>query len=230
LLVQIGEVPLGRIMLCIASRYARKVQAQFHTTGHLFEKRHDAKLVDADAYLLELVRYIHLNPVRAKMVNVAHEYRWSSHLAYLGTVERSWVTTEFALSILHRERARAIHTYRRFVDATTDHDVSPFTVANENDPRVLGSDAFAERILGAAWRPRSRQTIEEVVAEVCRDMKVSPGDLQSRSAARIFARARAIIAQRCLAGRIASLAQVARMFGRDESTLRESVTRYSQTL
>ena len=67
MLIQVGDVPLGRIMLRIASRYARQIQARFRTTGHLFERRYHAVLVDVDSYLLELLRYIHLNPIRAQV-------------------------------------------------------------------------------------------------------------------------------------------------------------------
>ncbi len=69
LLVQVSDVPLGRLILRIAGKYARIVQAAMKTTGHLFERRHHAVLVDSDRYLLTLVRYIHMNPVRAKLVD-----------------------------------------------------------------------------------------------------------------------------------------------------------------
>src|SRR3954447_17104786 len=77
-LIQVSETPLGRIMLRVAGRYARQTQAKLHTTGHLFEKRYYPVLIDADEYLLELLRYVHLNPVRARMVDAADEYPWSS--------------------------------------------------------------------------------------------------------------------------------------------------------
>ena len=96
--IQVGDTPLGRITLRIASRDARFLQTQFHTTGHLFERRHHAVLVDADTCLLELLRYIQLNPVRARMVDAPGEYPWSSHAVYLGGHSAPWVTTEFALS------------------------------------------------------------------------------------------------------------------------------------
>jgi REP element-mobilizing transposase RayT len=226
LLVQIGDAPLGSIMLRVASRYARKVQARFPTTGHLFERRHDAKLVDADAYLLELLRYIHLNPVRAKMVRAAQDYRWSSHHAYLGTAHQPWMTTDFALSIFHRERDVAVSAYRRFIEEASADGPSPLTEVNANDSRILGDDHFAEKVLGTSWRPRSRQTLEDIIAEVCREFSIAVTQLESRSAQRRLARARACIAHRCVDGRIASLAEVARRFGRDESTLRESMERY----
>lgn len=226
LLVQVGEAPLGRIMLAIASRYARKVQASFQTTGHLFERRHDAKLVDADAYLLVLLRYIHLNPVRACMVAAAHDYPWSSHRAYLGRVVTPWLTTDFALSTFHRESARAVAAYQQFVDDAAVHGPSPFLGLNANDSRILGDDRFIEKNLGVGWRPRSARTLEQVAEEVCRELSVTLAELESRSARRVLARARALVAHRCLNGRIASLAQVARRFGRDESTVRESMRRY----
>ena len=96
-LLQVRDTPLSRIMLLIAGRYARSVQARLETTGHLFEKRYHALLVDADEYLLTLLRYIHLNPVRAKLASSPDDYPWSSHHAYVGNRCEPWVTTEFAL-------------------------------------------------------------------------------------------------------------------------------------
>ena len=82
MLVQVADVPLSRLMLRVASRYARTVQIALATTGHLFERRYPALLVDADSYLLTLLRYIHLNPVRAGLVGDAQLYRWSSAQAH----------------------------------------------------------------------------------------------------------------------------------------------------
>ena len=67
-LLQIAERPLGQIMQRIAMRYARHRHKTLRTTGHLFERCYRAKPVDTDAYFLELLRYIHLNPVTAGIV------------------------------------------------------------------------------------------------------------------------------------------------------------------
>src|SRR6187200_2562137 len=91
-LMQVSDVPLGRLMLRIAGQYARTTQARLLTTGHLFEKRYHPVLVDTDAYLLELIRYIHLNPVRARLVSSPAEYPWTSHHAYVGRRIEPWVT------------------------------------------------------------------------------------------------------------------------------------------
>ena len=226
MLVQVSEVSLGRIMRHIAGPYARKVQAVRSTTGHLFEKRHDQRLVDADEYLLELIRYIHLNPVRAGLVRAPAEYAWSSHRDYLGTTRRTWVTTDFALAMFHAERARAIAAYREFVAHAPVDSPSPLASCNPNDARVLGSDEFVKNTVGSTPRPRSTKSLGDVIEEVCSEFEVSIDQLESRSARRQLARARALVARRCLQGRIATLAAVARRFDRDESTLRESVQRY----
>ena len=63
--VQVSDVPLHRLMHWLAMTYSRQTNQRLGRTGHLFERRYRSKLVDADSYLLELVRYIHLNPVKA---------------------------------------------------------------------------------------------------------------------------------------------------------------------
>jgi putative transposase len=91
--IQVSDIPLGRVMMRLAGTYARTVQARFETTGHLFEKRYHPVLVDADTYLLELLRYLHLNPVTAGLVTSPDDYTWSSHHAYMGFRDEPWVTT-----------------------------------------------------------------------------------------------------------------------------------------
>ncbi|HKS58907.1 MAG TPA: transposase [Steroidobacteraceae bacterium] len=145
-LVQVSDTPLSRIMLLVAGRYARAVQARLQTTGHLFEKRYHALIVDADEYLLTLLRYIHLNPVRAKLVASPDQYPWSSHHAYLGNRHEPWVTTTFALRMFDADRRRAIAAYEAFLGAAPTP--SPLLDRNEQDPRILGNDAFAQRVLG----------------------------------------------------------------------------------
>jgi REP element-mobilizing transposase RayT len=227
MLIQVRGAPLGKLMLRIACRYARMTRKRLRTTGHLFEKRYHALLVDADEYLLELVRYIHLNPVRARLVQAPSEYRWSSHHVYAGTAEQPWVTTDFALSMFHSERERAIAGYLRFVAENRGKtSASLFTECNPNEPRILGSDRFAGRLLGAAWKPRSHKTMNQLIEEACRAFHVTEAALQSPSTARELTKARAWIAHQAITGRIASLSSVARCFGRSEASLRESVKRH----
>ena len=90
---------LSSPMRQIASEYARAMQVKLETTGHFFERRYHAILVDADSYLMELLRYVHLNPVRARLVRDASQYQWSSHHVYIGVRSEPWVTTGFCLNM-----------------------------------------------------------------------------------------------------------------------------------
>jgi REP element-mobilizing transposase RayT len=84
LLIEVEEIPLSSIMQSLLFGYARYFNRRYGEVGHLFQGRYKAILCDKDAYLLELVRYIHLNPVRAKIVRGPEDYVWTGHLSYLG--------------------------------------------------------------------------------------------------------------------------------------------------
>jgi REP element-mobilizing transposase RayT len=224
MLIQVGDTPLGKLILRIAGRYARTVQKHLRTTGHLFEKRYHPIIVDADEYLLELLRYIHLNPVRAHIVQHPADYPWSSHRAYLGAVDQPWVTTDFALRMFHPERSMAIDSYRRFVDSNVGRPGrSPLSECNPSDRRILGSDDFAAKLLGAAWKPRSRKQLTELIDEACQQFSVTEQALQSTSSQRHLTKARAWITHQAITLQIASLSEVARRFHRTEAALRHSV-------
>ena len=89
LLVEVKDTSLSRIMQVLQFRYTRCFNKRYRKVGHLFQGRYRAILCDKDQYLLELTRYIHLNPVRAGIVEVPEKYPWTGHLSYLGKEKRS---------------------------------------------------------------------------------------------------------------------------------------------
>lgn len=222
-LLQVSDTPLSKVMLLVAGRYARRVQARLETTGHLFEKRYHALLVDADEYLLALLRYIHLNPVRASLVASPDEYPWSSHHAYVGRRSEPWVTTEFALRMLGSDRRRATAAYESLIRSTPTS--SPLAQRNEHDPRILGGDEFARRVLGENWQPRSDAALQQVIDDACVRFGASEIELRSQSRLKNVARARAWIAEQALSAEIASVASLAHYFNRDASSIRQVARR-----
>ena len=92
-----GNEPLLKIMQNLSFRYTRWGNKQQRRTAHLFQGRYKAILVDGQSYLLELVRYIYLNPVRAGLVKDPRDYHWSGHRAYLGDEPIPWLTTDWIL-------------------------------------------------------------------------------------------------------------------------------------
>lgn len=225
MLVQVSDEPLGRLILRVASRYARSVQARLATTGHLFERRYHSVLVDADSHLLELIRYIHLNPVRAGLVVDPSSYPWSSHRVYLGSSDHQWVTTDFVMRMLAAESHAAIARYREFMG-----DPEPCRwghgALTTHHRQILGSDEFAARILGSKYRPRGRKSLDELINECCGRFGVSSAQLESRTKSRDVAAARAWVAHEAVAGGVASMCAVARRFNRSESTIRELMSRH----
>jgi REP element-mobilizing transposase RayT len=230
MLVQISDAPLGQLMLRIASQYARAVQRRLETTGHLFERRYHAVLVDADAYLLTLVRYIHLNPVRAGLVTAPAAYTWSSHRIYLGDQQRRWVTTGFTLRMLAEQPDKAAARYR---DLMGSPEPCRWGIGNltphRDQPQVLGDDKFVAKFTNATYRPCSSQSLEELIHECGVRFQLPPDLLTSPSRARSLAAARAWIGHEAIAGRVASIGQVARRLGRSEGAIRHLMSRHPIT-
>lgn len=227
MLVQISENPLGKLMLRIASTYARTVQSRLETTGHLFERRFHAVLVQADRYLLELLRYIHLNPVRAGLAADPALYPWSSHRTYLGTQQQDWVTTDFALGMLDTQRGRAIGKYRELIGSTEPCKWGTGRLTpHRDDARILGSDDFVAAALNSEYRPRPHKTLDDLILECCQRFQVAPDLLVSPSRARHLAPARAWLAHEAVAGRVASICELARRLDRNESAIRQVMSRH----
>lgn len=110
-----AHCPLSRGMQSLLYRYSRYYNRRYHKVGHLFQGRYRAILCDKDEYLLELVRYLHLNPVRARLVKDLREYRWSSHGNYLQGSNAGGVAVEEVLAGFSRQRGAAIRAYERFI-------------------------------------------------------------------------------------------------------------------
>lgn len=115
LVVQPSETSLSHIMHHLSFRYARYFNRMYSRIGHLFQGRFKSILVDAENYLTELVRYIHLNPVRAGMVSLPIEYNWSGHKAYMGLVDISWLAQDWILRKFHAYRDPARKLYSEYI-------------------------------------------------------------------------------------------------------------------
>jgi len=221
LLVQIADAPLGQVMMRIASQYARAVQTRLDTTGHLFERRYHAVLVDADSYLTTLIRYIHLNPVRGGLVGDPAEYPWSSHRVYLGICQRDWVTTGFAFRILGNQPKNAAARYRELIGNSEPCNWGAGElVPHRDEPQVLGSDEFIARVRNSGYRRRPHQSLDDLIRVCGERFQVTEDLLASRSRTPNLASARAWIGHEALAGRVASICEVARRLGRSEGTIR----------
>lgn len=136
---------LSKIMQFFLFRYTRYFNNRYGKVGHLFQRRYRTILCDKDDYLLELVRYIHLNPVRAKVVADPGKYLWTGHLSYLGKLKDGLIGEDFVLGQFRENRYRARQRYLQFVleDLHTGHQEKYYEV---KDQRYLGGESFIDRI------------------------------------------------------------------------------------
>lgn len=116
LLIETPDANLSRGMRELNGVYTQKFNRAHHRVGHVFQGRYKAILVDADAYLMELARYVVLNPVRAKMVQRPEDWPWSSYVA-MGNrrLASDWLAVDGLLSYFGSTRRSAVAAYRRFV-------------------------------------------------------------------------------------------------------------------
>ena len=113
--LEVNQIPLSRFMQSLLFRHARNFNKRYAQVGHLFQGRYRAILCDKDAYLLELVRYIHLNPVRARVVRDPERYSWTNHLSYLEDAKEELVDTDLVLVQFGGNKSIARRRYREFI-------------------------------------------------------------------------------------------------------------------
>lgn len=182
ILFKSGKEGISAIMRKLLTWYAVYFNRRHRRTGHLFENRYKSILCDEENYLLALVRYIHLNPVRAKIIRTLEEldsYPWSGHQAIIGKAKHPWMAIETVLSQFGNTKRKAMNEYRRFVQEDIGKGQNPLLTGGglirsqgswshvlsmrrkglkeEADERILGSGNFVHEILKEAEEKQLRQ-------------------------------------------------------------------------
>ncbi len=194
--LQIKDKPLSKLMQNIAQRYTHWFNKRYDRVGHLFQGRYKAILVDEDAYLLELIRYIHLNPVRANIVTDPIDYLLSSHAAYAGHVKPpSWLTVHRCLGHFGKTESAARAAYLHFMGQTTAEELLEQLRHGNKEGRILGNENFIKDVLtqNNEMVPAAI-TIRQLVDVVAHAYQVSPLEMTSASRSRHLVEARAMTA------------------------------------
>ena len=182
LLFKSGHWGISAVMRRLLTWYAQYFNRRHDRSGHLFENRYKSILCDENNYLLALVRYIHLNPIRAEVVTTLKEldhYPWSGHSALMGKGKHEWMDTGYILSQFGGRKRAAQNAYRRFVAEGMGMGRIPELTGGglirsrggwsqvisarrkgeieEADERILGSADFVNAILKEAEEKARRQ-------------------------------------------------------------------------
>jgi len=183
LLLQTPDGNLSSVMRHINGAYTTYFNARKKRSGHLFQGRYSAILVDADTYAAELSRYIVLNPVRIGLVAGPEEYPWSSYRSLAGLDEApAWLKTDYIHGFFDTEKAAAQKMYSEFI-AELVGKTDPSPLSETIAATILGDSAFVERVT-SSYLP-ARDPSRDVPA--LRKLSQRPSvDMIMETAARVF--------------------------------------------
>lgn len=165
MIVKTSEAPLQDIMHRINHKYSKYYNYINSRTGHVFENRYKGILIKDDKYLLSLLRYVHQNPVRARLCNRVSDYPWSSDLYYRKNRLGEIVDIDLILDIFSKDRPKAIKAYRKFMDADEMEEVDAFEeVPFIGEDKDSDMDKIAETV--------QRKSLDEILYEVTKDKAI----------------------------------------------------------
>ncbi len=175
ILLRSSEIGLSGYMRRLLTGYAIWYNRRHQRWGHLFQNRYKSIICDEDAYFAELVRYIHLNPLRTKLVkSLTHldRYRWSGHGVLMGKIKNEWQNRDYVLRWFGQKQGEAKKAYRSYVKKGIDQGRRPELVGGGlirslggwsavkalrragdrelSDDRILGSGELVEKIIKEA--------------------------------------------------------------------------------
>ncbi|MBU0481188.1 MAG: transposase [Proteobacteria bacterium] len=187
LLIQTPEGNLSRGMRHINGVYTQRFNRRHKKEGQLFRGRYKAVLVEADSHILEVMRYIHRNPLRAGLVKSLKDYRWSSHDGFLSQAKKwSWLQKDDLLAMLETSQPKQRSVYIDFVSKGESEEIERF-YSLKNLPSIFGDKSFKEFIgkkfsdlLNQPEVPESKELapeIEKVISAVCNFYRVSRAEL-----------------------------------------------------
>ena len=146
LLVQTPDAIISRCMRHIDGVYTQRFNRHHECDGSLFRGRYKSILVDADSYLLQLVRYIHYNPLKAGLTNRIDRYLWSSHRGYLSKAQKwNWLYKDFVFSMLPKNKGDRLKNYRQFISMEEKSNISK-VLDKKKWPAMLGSADFITKV------------------------------------------------------------------------------------
>ncbi len=180
LLIETDQVPLSKIMQRINLTYTQYFNRKYDKVGHVFQGRFKAILCDRDEYLLALIRYIHLNPVRSHLVEGPRQFRWSSHHEYLnGRAEMT--DAEAILKMFSPDLSTARKMYEQFVGEAIGKE--KIEAPKPLRQQILGNEKFlgeVEKKLGKRERPFRKASLAEILRAVKEVTGVREEDIVAR--------------------------------------------------
>lgn len=227
LVIEVADVPLAKIMQQLGFRYTRWFNDWHGQTGHLFQGRYKAILIDPEAYLLELVKEVHLAALRSGEDSDPMHFPWSSHRAYCGREKVVWLSSERTFLQIEETGIRAMMKFHSLVNegAGTPAKID-FNRGGERDPRILGDEEFVRGVMKLSrQRYQPRVNPERLNRLILERYKLTAQELSAPGKNRHCAEARAYLAWLYLETGCDTLTALGERLGRDVSSLSSAVRR-----
>ncbi|MBW1867189.1 MAG: transposase, partial [Deltaproteobacteria bacterium] len=182
LLLRTGSAPISSVMKRLLTGHAVYFNRKHNRVGHLFQNRYKSILCQEDVYMLELVRYIHLNPLRAKIIpdlKFLDKYPYSGHATIMGKKKNNWQDTDYVLKLFNSRLSLARRRYREYVKKGISVGKRPDLIGGglvrsaggwdalkglrkikaymKGDERILGDGDFVETVLKACQEELDRK-------------------------------------------------------------------------
>lgn len=181
LAIQIANVSLSKIIHNLTFRYTRQFNKRHQRQGHLFVGRYKSTVVQGDNYLPDLIRYIHLTPVRLAAVQKPEEYLWSSHRVHLDKEKLSWVNTQILADHFKSKKASFVEQYQAFINAGMEYGRPKDLAAAKFNGRIFGDADFISATLNTVKQQtkHSSITVDELLNIVCHEYALTEEELTS---------------------------------------------------
>jgi putative transposase len=224
LLLETGSVPLSKFMQGLQQSYTQYYNRAHRKVGHVFQGRYNAIICDKDRYLLALIRYIHLNPVRADLVRRPERYPYSGHRGYLMNGTPKILHPGPVLKVLGGKKR-----YEKFVTdgMGESHNAEYYEV---EDQRFLGDEKFAEEVSKEAGEKRQRKakrSIETALTEIARRLEISAEILRGKDRRWMVTKKRAEAVAELVRDKGYTVAEVAALLRRDPAHVSTMLARLS---
>ena len=177
--IKVNDTSLSSIIQNLAFRYTRYINKKQGRIGHLFQGRFKSILVDKNRYLNELIRYIHLNPVRANLVNLPENYPWSTHRAYLSLDKYAWLNCDEILKNFGSTQIEAAKNYQEFILEGIRSELE-IDFKSGFSQGILGDQHFIQQFLNIPIKPKYQEVkLPELVSKICNHYALSISNLRN---------------------------------------------------
>ncbi|HHV15685.1 MAG TPA: transposase [Gelria sp.] len=193
LVVRDDQNEISTIMKGIATSYAMFFNVKYNRVGHVFQGRFKSEPIEDERYLMSVIRYIHNNPVKAKIVEKPNQYEWSSYRSYVNPEETTIAEVRYILGIIGRNLNEAIQEFKRFsneLDEAKYMDEDDEMIKTLEDGRI-----YLEEYLAKKWPGTAREAIHEdrvMRNEVIQELRTNT-DLSIRKIAELLGVNRGVV-------------------------------------